>query len=118
MQDIAYVLATGYVGLSILLSGVFVRPSQLKIPPLLWLSYISYPRCVLSWPLAAVAEVPLPFNCMWKGCVPQLPRVDSANCCSTADTHREWLRMRREGGSSGLIQVPAPIFQISSAVVQ
>ena len=37
-------LATGYVGLSILLSGVFVRPSQLKIAPLLWLSYISYPR--------------------------------------------------------------------------
>ena len=31
LQDIAYVLATGYVGLSILLSGVFVRPSQLKI---------------------------------------------------------------------------------------
>ena len=28
MQDIAYVLATGYVGLSILLSGVFVRPSS------------------------------------------------------------------------------------------
>ena len=44
LQDIAYVLATGYVGLSILLSGVFVRPSQLKIPPLLWLYYISYPR--------------------------------------------------------------------------
>ena len=45
LQDIAYVLATGYVGLSILLSGFFVRPSQLKVAPLLWLSYISYPRC-------------------------------------------------------------------------
>ena len=44
LQDIAYVLATGYVGLSILLSGFFVRPSQLKVAPLLWLSYISYPR--------------------------------------------------------------------------
>ncbi len=44
LQDIAYVLATGYVGLSILLSGFFVRPSQLKVGPLLWLSYISYPR--------------------------------------------------------------------------
>ena len=52
LQDIAYVLATGYVGLSILLSGFFVRPSQLKIAPLLWLSYISYPR----W--APVCRVP------------------------------------------------------------
>ena len=55
LQDIAYVLATGYVGLSILLSGFFVRPSQLKVAPLLWLSYISYPRwanqslLLLSW---------------------------------------------------------------------
>ena len=37
-------LATGYVGLSILLSGFFVRPSQLRVAPLLWLSYLSYPR--------------------------------------------------------------------------
>ncbi|CAL5218719.1 g432 [Coccomyxa viridis] len=51
-QDIAYVLATGYVGLSILLSGFFVRPSQLKIAPLLWLSYISYPR----WCFAGLAQ--------------------------------------------------------------
>ena len=46
LQDMAYVLATGYVGLSILLSGFFVRPSQLKVAPLLWLSYISYPRLI------------------------------------------------------------------------
>ena len=40
----AYILAVGYVGVSILLCGLFVRPSQLKIRPLLWLSYLSYPR--------------------------------------------------------------------------
>ena len=44
MQDLAYILAVGYVGASILLCGLFVRPSQLKIRPLLWLSYLSYPR--------------------------------------------------------------------------
>ena len=43
-QDMAYILAVGYVGVSILLCGLFVRPSQLKIRPLLWLSYLSYPR--------------------------------------------------------------------------
>ena len=46
MQDMAYILAVGYVGVSILLCGLFVRPSQLKIRPLLWLSYLSYPRQV------------------------------------------------------------------------
>lgn len=43
-QDLAYILAVGYVAVSILLSGFFVRPTQLVISPLLWLSYISYPR--------------------------------------------------------------------------
>lgn len=47
-QDMAYILAVGYVGVSILLCGLFVRPSQLKIRPLLWLSYLSYPRQVTS----------------------------------------------------------------------
>ncbi len=58
MQDIAYVLATGYVGLSILLSGFFVRPSQLKIAPLLWLSYISYPR----WAMLCAATLSSSFS--------------------------------------------------------
>lgn len=39
-----YIMAVGYVGVSILLCGLFVRPSQLRIRPLLWLSYLSYPR--------------------------------------------------------------------------
>ena len=43
-QDLAYILATGYVAMSILLSGFLLRPSQLTIDPLLWLSYVSYPR--------------------------------------------------------------------------
>ena len=44
VQDLAYILATGYVAISILLSGFFVRPSTLAVKPLLWLSYVSYPR--------------------------------------------------------------------------
>ena len=44
VQDMAYIVAVAYVGMSILLCGLFVRPSQLKIRPLLWLSYLSYPR--------------------------------------------------------------------------
>lgn len=44
LQDMAYILATGYVAMSILLSGFLLRPSQLGIEPLLWLSYVSYPR--------------------------------------------------------------------------
>ena len=42
----AYILATGYVGTSILLSGFIIRPDMLQIKPMLWLSYVSYPRWV------------------------------------------------------------------------
>ena len=54
MQDMAYVLATGYVSLCILLSGVFIRKSEYKVAPMDWLSYISYTRCVTPFaaPLA------------------------------------------------------------------
>ena len=45
MQDMAYVLATGYVSMCILLSGVFIRKTEYKVAPMNWLSYISYTRC-------------------------------------------------------------------------
>ena len=52
-QDLAYILATGYVALSLLLAGFYLRTSEFKLRPLVWLSYISYPRsaapaCTLS----------------------------------------------------------------------
>jgi len=43
-QDLAYVLACGYVALSLLLSGFYMRTGELRIRPLVWLSYASYPR--------------------------------------------------------------------------
>ena len=43
-QDMAYILATGYVGASILLAGFIIRPDMLQVKPMLWLSYVSYPR--------------------------------------------------------------------------
>ena len=46
-QDMAYILATGYVGTSILLAGFIIRPDMLQVKPMLWLSYVSYPRWVL-----------------------------------------------------------------------
>ena len=45
-QDMAYILATGYVGTSILLAGFIIRPDMLQVKPMLWLSYVSYPRWV------------------------------------------------------------------------
>lgn len=47
-QDLAYILATGYVALSLLLAGFYLRTSEFKLRPLVWLSYISYPRCA-AW---------------------------------------------------------------------
>jgi len=38
------VLACGYVALSLLLSGFYMRTGELRIRPLVWLSYASYPR--------------------------------------------------------------------------
>ena len=43
-QDLAYVLATGYVAASILVSGFFIQIAQLKVAPMRWISYLSYPR--------------------------------------------------------------------------
>ena len=37
-------LACGYVALSLLLSGFYMRTGELRIRPLVWLSYASYPR--------------------------------------------------------------------------
>ena len=45
MQDMAYVLATGYVASSILLSGFYIRIKAIKIGfirALSWLSYTKY----------------------------------------------------------------------------
>lgn len=47
-QDLAYILATGYVALSLLLSGFYLRLNEFKLRPLVWLSYISYPRCAAT----------------------------------------------------------------------
>ena len=61
IQDMAYILATGYVGTSILLAGFIIRPNMLQVKPMLWLSYVSYPRWVLH-------VIPLPclaaYRCM------------------------------------------------------
>jgi hypothetical protein len=43
VQDLAYVLATGYVAVSILLGGFYIRISEIKLAPLKWLSNLSYP---------------------------------------------------------------------------
>ena len=43
----AYIVSTGYVSAAILLSGFFMRMSAYKIRPLVWLSYLSFPRCGL-----------------------------------------------------------------------
>lgn len=48
LQDLAYVLATGYVAASILVSGFFIQLKQLRVAPMRWLSYLSYPRYAVS----------------------------------------------------------------------
>ncbi|KAK9834135.1 hypothetical protein WJX81_001128 [Elliptochloris bilobata] len=55
IQDLAYILATGYVALSLLLAGFYLRVGEFKLRPLVWLSYISYPR----WTLQGMARVEL-----------------------------------------------------------
>jgi ATP-binding cassette, subfamily G (WHITE), member 2 len=43
-QDLAFVLAVSYVAISILLGGFYAPLTDIKIAPLRWLSYLSYPR--------------------------------------------------------------------------
>ncbi len=43
-QDMAYTVSTAVVSASILLSGFFIRASAYKVAPLVWLSYLSFPR--------------------------------------------------------------------------
>jgi len=43
-QDLAFVLAVSYVAISILLGGFYAPLKDIKIAPLRWLSYLSYPR--------------------------------------------------------------------------
>jgi len=45
-QDLAYVLATGYVAISILLSGFYLRIDDMKLALMRGLSYLSYTKCV------------------------------------------------------------------------
>ena len=47
-QDIAFVLATSYVAISILLGGFYIPIEMITIAPLRWLSYLSYPRYTLN----------------------------------------------------------------------
>ena len=44
-QDLAYVLATGYVAASILLSGFYLRVGDMKLAVMRSLSYLSYTKC-------------------------------------------------------------------------
>ena len=43
-QDLAYVLATGYVAASILLSGFYLRINDMKLGFMKGLSYLSYTK--------------------------------------------------------------------------
>jgi hypothetical protein len=43
-QDLAYVLATGYVAASILLSGFYLRIDDMKLAFMRGLSYLSYTK--------------------------------------------------------------------------
>ena len=43
-QDLAYIVSTAYISSAILRSGFFMRMSTYKIRPLVWLSYICFPR--------------------------------------------------------------------------
>lgn len=46
----AYALATALVGGANLLSGFYIRVSAFKVQPLVWLSYLSFPRCERDLP--------------------------------------------------------------------
>ena len=47
-QDLAFVLAVSYVAISILLGGFYAPLKDIKIAPLRWLSYLSYPRYIFQ----------------------------------------------------------------------
>ncbi len=55
-------LACGYVALSLLLSGFYMRTGELRIRPLVWLSYASYPRraarCACGTPHPSTCPAP------------------------------------------------------------
>ena len=51
-QDLAYVLATGYVAASILLSGFYLRVGDMRLSVMRALSWLSYTKCALA-PLLA-----------------------------------------------------------------
>lgn len=55
LQDLAYVLATGYVAASILVSGFFIQLKALRVAPMRWISYLSYPR----YAVAGIAQLEL-----------------------------------------------------------
>ena len=52
-QDLAYVLATGYVASSILLSGFYLRVTDMALSLMRSLSYLSYTKCAAPRPRAA-----------------------------------------------------------------
>jgi hypothetical protein len=47
-QDLAYVLATGYVASSILLSGFYMRIADMRLYTLRFLSYLSYTKYAME----------------------------------------------------------------------
>ena len=47
VQDMAYVLATAYTSLSMMVAGVYIRKSDWNVPPVTWVSYVSLTRCTL-----------------------------------------------------------------------
>ncbi len=51
-QDLAYVLATGYVASSILLSGFYLRVTDMALSLMRSLSYLSYTKCAAREPCA------------------------------------------------------------------
>ncbi|KAK9834196.1 hypothetical protein WJX81_007595 [Elliptochloris bilobata] len=91
VMDMAYIILTGYISAAILLSGFFMRMSACKIRPLVWLSYLSFPRrghthCELTmWSLHGVARVELGGRDFWPpGCGPGSPpagRSETGGAC-------------------------------------
>ena len=70
-QDVAYVMAIGYVSLSILLGGFYIRVSEISNLGLRYMSYLSYPRFTLQG-LAINELTPdnyqgVPNNCLSSG---------------------------------------------------
>jgi hypothetical protein len=62
-QDLAYVLATGYVASSILLSGFLLRTQDMKLPVMRWMSYASYTKYAME----GVSRLELA-GMTWDGC--------------------------------------------------